>query len=216
MASQPTLPAEEAMTEAELRWIEDEPDGLFPSNQDSNIGQIRKVVTDQIQGLLDMLDMIYENASPATAERYLALWESDLALTPVPSTRTLAERRRIAYAALQRAMFTRARRKQVVESFLGAAIGGDAVALTPSGVPLPADGVPLYSGVQDVTSVYSITEDVSNFEYTVTISNEISPDEAGLARELARITPAGINFTIVYSAVVTRSSVVTWAEFEVI
>jgi hypothetical protein len=86
-----------------------------------------------------------------------------------------------------------------VENYIGATFGTP-VSFSPTGIPMSASGVPLYSGATSVTAAYKIIEDIPNFTYTVRILNTITVS-SGLQRELARITPAGITFSIVYVAV---------------
>jgi len=215
MTVQPILPPETAFTEAELNFISLQPYGLWPENQDSNFGQIRRVLTDPVQDNINRLDIIHENIFIVTAEEYLGLWEQQLGLISNPAGRSLAERRSVALGRLRGGPFTRPWRKQIIESFLVTAIGGDAIALTVSGVAIPIEGIPLYAGVIDLSLAYYITEEIEDFHYTIHIDTAITPDEEALRRELTRVTPAGISFDIVYEATPLRTLEVTWAEMEV-
>lgn len=83
----------------------------------------------------------------------------------------------------------------IVEDFITDTFGSP-VAFDPTGVPLSSDGVPLYGEYGDVSTMYTITEDVENFSYTVNVIPSVDIDQAGLERELAYFTPSGISFTI--------------------
>jgi hypothetical protein len=212
MTIQPTLPPESLLTEAERQFISYQPYGLWPENQDSNVGVIRSVLTAWVQDCIDRLDIIHENMFIGTAEEYLYLWEQMLDLTPNPPLKTIGERRQVVLNRLRVGAFTRTWRKEIVESFLLEAIGGDSITLTAAGVPLVAAGVPLYSGIQSLEGYYIITEQITDFHYTIEIDNAITPDEPALSRELTRVTPAGITFSIIYAALPLRAVEVTWAE----
>jgi hypothetical protein len=58
-------------------------------------------------------------------------------------------------------------------------------------------GVTLYSGASSAAGLYSITENVEDFGYTVSIDSSVGVNILVLTRELERITPAGIHFLIV-------------------
>jgi len=195
-----TLPPEGQYTEAELRWIEDEPAGLLPSDQTSLWGQARKVFADYIQGnLLDELTRIVANMDPSTCdEDGIENWEIELGI-PVDKSKSLAARRAFVQARRQKGAFTRTRRRLIVESFI-LATQGDPITFGTFGVPFTDDGIPFYAGEFDLDGTYEIIEDVPNFTYDVRILNTIAVDEAGLHRELYRVTPAPIddNFSITF------------------
>jgi hypothetical protein len=94
-----------------------------------------------------------------------------------------------------------------VENYIGATFGTPA-SLSPSGLPLSAGGIPLFSDVGSVKAAYKIVENVAGFSYAVRIVNTITV-ASGMARELARVTPAGITFSIVSVADPFTSGVLT-------
>lgn len=193
---QPTLPAEVAYTEAELNFWDESPPGLFPDNQDSNFGFIiRKVFSDRMQEVIDQIETLYQERFVSGSEIFLDRWEADLGLPIAPTGKTIVERQSIALGRVQTGPFTRPRVKSVIESYLQATFG-EAVALTPEGVPLVPAGIPLYGEFAPVTALYRVYEDIRNFTYEVRIKNTSTPDIASMTRELQRITPAGIQFTI--------------------
>lgn len=198
MPLQPTLPAEGTYTEVEKDFIDLQPPGLWPENQDSNFGQVRKVITDIVQECVDEINHLSAEAYIATADEYLGLWEEIVHVPISPAGKTTTERRTIAGPRLHYGAFTRTRRREIVESFIIATFG-ESVALTSSGVELTSGGVPLYSGTFSLTGTYNIVEDVENFSYDVRILDTVTVDADALEKELERITPAGISFTITFT-----------------
>jgi hypothetical protein len=192
---QPTLPPEGVYGEVEQDFIDLQPPGLWPENQDSNFGQVRKVVTDVIQDCVDEINDLSLEAFVATADDYLSWWEEIVRVPIAPAGKTLTERRTVAGARLHYGAFTRARLRQIVESFLLPTFG-EAVTLTSGGVALTGGGVPLYSGATDMTGAYRIYEDVRNYAYEVWIKNTFSPNVSALLKEFQRVTPAGITVTV--------------------
>lgn len=194
MALQPTLPAEAAYTDAEIAFIDLSPPGLWPDNQDSNFGQFRRVVTDITQACIDKVDRLSDEMFIATAVDYLSLWEEMTGIPVAPVGKTDADRRVILTPQVRYGPFTRARLKAMVEKYLVLTFGA-AASFTPSGIPLTAGGVPLFSGVSSLTGAYRIYEDVRNFSYEVWVVSSLTPDIASLTKELNRVTPAGITVT---------------------
>lgn len=193
--AQPILPAEGAYSEIEKNFIENSPAGLWPENQDSNFGQLRKVLLEPLQECSDKLTSLNLERFASTAENYLSLWEQDLHIPVAPAGKTAQERRDIIAAKLIYGPFTRMRRAALIESFLSTTFGA-AVSLTPEGVPLDAGGIPLFSGETDLIGAYRVYEDIEDFSYELWIKNTITPDLDALERELRRITPSGHSFTI--------------------
>lgn len=233
------LPPEETYGDIELDLIDNEPPGLFPEGQDSYWGQVRKVFADYLQEqIADMLAIWYNNLDPRTVDSNdIANWESMFGLLS-DTTKGLAERRGLVLARLNYGVFTRTQRQSIIESFLAPTFG-DAPALSPSGLPLTLTGIPLYSGIFSTVGAYTITENIPDFSYTVTVNAAI--DAQALVRALQRYTPAGINFTVTVNGQVftsyaksgggvqtmkgggsknytstssVRQAVVTWAELE--
>jgi hypothetical protein len=190
---QPTLPAEGVYTESERLFIAEEPLGLFPGNQNSNWGLLRGVLTDEIEIIVGQLNALFNEMFIETSSALLTNWEEQAGIPNGSGfddghRRTSIESRRI------RAPFTRTRRKELVERYIGDTFGTPA-SFDGSGISL-VGGIPLHSTTGVVTSFYSIIEDVENFSYEVQISNSVDPDITGLTRELAWMTPAHISFTI--------------------
>lgn len=193
---QPTLPAEGVFTDAEIAFIEDSPPGLFPENQNSNFGLlIRKIFADKIQQLIGQQLTLYNERFVASALDFLDQWELEVGLPVAPTGFTTAQRRSIILGRIRVGLFTRARRDEIVKAFVQATLG-DAIALTPAGVPLVAAGVPIYSGLTSLAGAYTITEDIPGFGFTISVASGVSLDQVALARELDRVVPAGIHYTI--------------------
>jgi hypothetical protein len=193
---QPTLPAEGVFTDAELAFMEDSPPGLYPENQDSNFGFIiRKLFSDRVQELIGQQATLYAERFPNTANAYLDEWERAVGLPANPSTLTLGQRRQGVENRLKKGWFTRSRVREIVESFLTPTFG-DPIMLSPAGVPFSSGGIPLYSGESSLVGLYRVYERIPANAYDVWIKNTVTPDIVGLTRELTRITPSGISFTI--------------------
>jgi hypothetical protein len=198
---QPVLPLPVPFTEAEKNLADEEPPSLFPDNQNSNWGFLRKIFADKIQEISDQIGTLYQERFPLSSQLYLDKWEYEVGLPSPSSSLSTAQRRQAIVSRLNTGLFTRTRRKLIVENYL-AATYGDAIQLTPSGVALVPAGVPIYSGLTaGVGTLYTITEDIPNFHYTVTINPAVTPDLVNMTRELERITPSGISFDIVQSGV---------------
>jgi hypothetical protein len=190
-----TLPEETALSDLEREFMENEPPGLFPSNQDSYWGQIRKIIGDKLQEVADLLALYYMNQSALTVnEDDMREWEEMLDI-PIQPDANLEQRRKFVLSRLNYGEFTRTRRRVIVETFIIATFGF-ALSLTPEGLSLTGDGLSLYSGEFDLTGTYNIVEDVENFTYDVRILDTVDVDQIGLSRELTRYTPGGLLFTI--------------------
>lgn len=197
---QPTLPEEVAFTDAEYAFMEEEPPGLFPQNQDSNFGWIaRKVFTDVIQSMIDLQIHLYNERFPETSYEYLDEWEKMMGLPTSPSGVSLRQRRSDVLVRLDRGPFTNKKRRDIVEKYIFATFGAP-ILLLPEGVPLVAAGTPIYGEQStNITDLYRIAQDVPGYYYVVEILSSITP-AAGMERELRRITPAGIDFSIAFVA----------------
>lgn len=192
---QPTLPAEGVYTDLERLFIEEQPKNLWPTNQNSNLGVLRKTLTGKGQEAVDDLVALMQELFIATSTNYLGLWESQLGI-PRNTQFSSQERRAIISARFHKGPFTRTRRKQVVESHITVAFG-EAPTFTPAGIPITAGGIPLLAeGSGSITSFYTIVEDIPNFSYQIQVDNNIGVDQVSLIRELRRITPAGITFSV--------------------
>jgi hypothetical protein len=197
MTNHPTLPAEGAYGELEQHFINSSPEGLWPENQDSNFGQWRKVFTDIAQEKADELSVLNDEIFVDTASRYLSLWEEQMDVPIAVAGKTDANRRATIRPRLIYGPFSRLRRQAAIESFLLDVISGGSPATFGSlGIPIDASGIPLFSGVTSLVGVYRVYEDVQNFSYKVWIRSDVTPDMNGLTRELKRMTPAHMSFTI--------------------
>jgi hypothetical protein len=193
---QPTLPVEGEFSDAEIAFIEDSPPGLFPENQDSNFGYIiRKGFTDEIQILSTQQQTIYNERFVATSQTYLSMWELEVGLPVAPTNLTIPQRRNTILSHLRKGPFTRSRRAATVENFITATFG-ESASFGTGGIVLVSAGVPLYSGLTSLTNTYQVVENIAGYSYDVRILNSITVDQVALIRELTRITPAGISFTI--------------------
>jgi hypothetical protein len=192
---QPTiiLPSGIVVTDAEDNFIDETPPNVFPENQDSNWGYKRKVFSDKVQEAIDQLDTIYVERFIDTSTDFLDEWEEQMLIPYAPNS-TLTFRRNIIHSRLIKGAFTRPRRNEIIEHFLFT--GGAATQLTPDGVTLDAAGTTLYGESGNISSLYRVYENPTNFSYEVWIVSSYTPDIAGLTRELTRLTPAGITFTI--------------------
>lgn len=188
-----------AFTEAEANYADEEPPGLFPDNQNSNWGLRRKVFSDQMQQVVAQLAVLYQEIFSQTSDTYIDRWEQDLGIPVAVAGKTLDDRRRIILSRIRVGPFTRTARREIVESYIYATFG-ETVSLTPSGVPLTSGGVSLYGETSSVAALYNIVEDIPNFSYQVRIKDTVTEDTVGLTRDLARVTPAHISFTIVHVA----------------
>lgn len=193
--NQPTPPVEGAYNEIEQLIDAEQPLGLWPHNQNSNYGMVRKVLADHIQSAVDTLSDLYDETFVDTSLGYLGRWERELRL-PVGTAFSAAHRRTLAHSRRSISPFTDFRRKDIVERFLLDTLGGTATSITASGIPIVVGGITLFSGAVSLVGLYRIYENVPNFSYSVRIKNSVTPDIAGLLRELTHITPAGISFAV--------------------
>lgn len=196
MSLQPTLPPEGQFSDLELVFIEESPPRLWPENQDSNFGALRKVLTDPLQEAADLIAQLFSEMFVATTVVYFSRWEDEFDLPQARHNQIVENRRFWLKNRAIRSPFTRTRRKNLVEQAIIETFGA-AVALTPDGVPIPPEGIPLYSGEFDVHHLYRIDEQVEIFHYTIHIKEDIAVDMNALPRELEWMTPSGITFEII-------------------
>jgi hypothetical protein len=201
---QPPLPPEEEWSDAERNFLDESPPGFFPENQDSNLGLIRKLFSDRTQEAADQLTLIFSEKFVQSAVAFLDEWERQMGLSIAPSGLATLDRRTRLLGRVRKGPFTRTRRRQIVEEFIKATFG-EVLTFGPEGLTIGA-GLTLHSPPGDVSSLYTIVENITGFSYTVTIDTSITVDAAGLQRELERITPAHISFTLTTGAVSTATS----------
>lgn len=194
---QPALPAESFLSDLEKYFIDQQPINLWPVNQNSNFGLIRKLILDEMQEALTLLDELSNESFVSTASGYLGRWEVELGLPVGQGGRTDAQRRRTLESRLAIGPFTHARRNALIEAAIGDTFG-EVPQFTAGGIPFGAGGIAFHSGIGDFTGTYAIKEDIENFSYEVRIRNDITLDEDWLRRELTWMTPGGISYTIVY------------------
>jgi hypothetical protein len=198
--SELTISPEGVYTDIEHDFIENEPPGLLPGGQDSTWGQIRSVYAAYLQVLADMMTKWYGNLDPSTVSSDdIPEWEYMLNLPQSNTTLSDTARRNNVVARFEVGPFTRTRRRQIVEAFITQTFG-QAIVFTPDGIPFVSAGIPFYADIGSLTGTYNIVENIPAFSYQVRILNTVTVDQAGLTRELARITPAGIIFTILSTA----------------
>lgn len=195
MPLQPAILPEGPYTDVERHFIELSPDGLWPENQDSNFGQFRKVLTDILQECVDEIDSLGDERFIDSATRYLSLWEEELAVPVATAGKTDQQRRAILVPRIQYGPFTSAKARAVVESYLGATFG-EAASFGAGGITLTVGGVPLYAGITDLAGLFRIYWNPRTFSYEVWVISTITPDTSNMTKELTRLTPAGITFTI--------------------
>jgi len=194
--NQPTLPPEVPFTQAELVFMDESPPGLFPENQNSNFGYIiRKIFSDVAQDIANWQDTLYNEHFVDTASLFLDQWEIEVGLPPNPAGSSTALRRQSVLARLQRGPFTRSRRDAAIASAIETTFGNP-IQLIPEGVPVTSAGIPIYGEASNVATLFEVYENQPNFSYEVWIASTSTPDIATLNRQLKRITPAGISFTI--------------------
>ena len=143
--NQPHLPAEGAWSDAEIDFLESEPPGIFPQNQDSNFGLFRNLFTDRIQELITQQDTLYNERFVSTSTQYLDEWEIQEHVPSNPSGIDVGTRQNIVLQRVRKGPFTKTLRRSIVEDYITATFGTP-VAFDPSGVAQSASGVPLYAG----------------------------------------------------------------------
>ena len=196
---QPILPPEDQWSDAERTFIEESPPEFFPDNQDSNVGLLRRIFSEQSQEEITQLEIIFFERFVQSAVTFLDEWEKQMGLPVAPGGLATVDRRARLLSRVRKGRFTRTQRRQVVEEFIQATFGA-VPTFGPEGITI-GTGIVLHSEPADVAGLYDITEDIPNFTYTVTIAGSVTVDTAGLTRELQRLTPAHINFSLVSGTV---------------
>jgi len=141
---QPTLPPEGNYSELELAWIEEQ-QPIFPTNQDSNYGAHRAVICGFLQEVADQEQALFSNRFIDTAEEWLGEWEEMFGI-PRDQAIDLDRRRATVKGRMQKGLFTRAKREQVIRNVIASTFG-PAATLTPEGLTLDATGISLFSGL---------------------------------------------------------------------
>jgi hypothetical protein len=144
------------MTDLERSFYENEPPGLFPQNQDSYWGQLRKVLSDKLQEIADKLATFYLNQSAKTVDANdISEWETMLGIPVAGTGASLAARRTFVVARLERGPFTKTRVKSMVEFFIASTMG-TSLSLTADGLSLDAAGLSLLDELTSLAGLYSI------------------------------------------------------------
>jgi uncharacterized protein YmfQ (DUF2313 family) len=196
---QPTLPPEKPFTDLEEMFVQESPPGLWPENQNSNFGVLRKTLTDLLQDSVDELDQLFNEMFANTAVQYLSRWESEYGI-PVAPSKLSYQRQTFVLQRLRKGAFTRANRNRIIEDYIRMLqSGGTPITLTSPGVEMVAGGVPVYAEgvVGSAPTLYTIVETPTNFSYQVRIKNTVTIDIDYLNRELQHFTPSGITWTVV-------------------
>lgn len=200
MLHQPQLPAEQEFYPLEELFIAESPPNLWPTNQNSNFGSVRRVFCGELQAGVDILTALFLERFVATASGYLSRYERELGLPINPVGLTVQMRRTRIARRMSVGTFTRTARREIVESFIEEVQSlGAPTELLPPGIALTGGGVTLYNEgvIGSIDQYYTITEYVTEFRYTVTIDSDVAIDQEALQRDLEHFTPAGINFNIV-------------------
>lgn len=194
----PTLPAETTYSDIERNLIENEPPGMFPEDQNSYWGQMRKVFADYLQAnAVDLFTAWYNNLDPRNVDANdIAEWEQRVGVPGDRSGLTLVARRTFVQNRLVVGGFSRKLINQIIEGFITATFG-TSTSFDPTGISIDAGGITLFSGVTgDPKTMYRVYFDYMNRTYYVRILNTLGEDLSGLTRELKRITPAGWTLNI--------------------
>lgn len=177
--SLPVIPPEGLYGDIEHDFIENEPPGLFPTDQNSYWGQARKVFTDHLQVLADKFSQWYLNLDPATTNvDDMPEWEYMLGI-PDGTGKITEARRSFIQARLERGPFTRARRRKIVESFISATFG-EAITFDAFGVPFTAGGIPFFSGADSLVGAYVILDN-SPYNRNLIANGSIETNTTGWA-----------------------------------
>jgi hypothetical protein len=197
--TQPTLPAEGAYSDSELLFISEEPKRLFPANQNSNFGLLRKALTSEPQDVINILNDLYTQMFVETAtgaNGYLGRWETQVGIPKAPTGATDAQRRVWINLRRQVGPFTTQRVDDIIESFLITSVGGTSTPILPGGITIDAGGITLYGEGGSKQSQYRVYYDPRTYSYQVWIVSSSAPDLTALSRKLTALTPAGMSFTI--------------------
>jgi hypothetical protein len=185
---QPILPAEGTFTEIEDLFRSEEPPGLFPVNQDSNFGTLRRVITDPLQDATDAVAMLYNNLFVATSDELLASWENQFGLPDMTGILSVADRRIRIQSRRERGPFTKTRVKNLIERYIQATFGAP-IEFTAAGIPFDSGGIPFHAAAADVSTLYRVYWNPRNYSFEIYIVNTVTPDLQSLNREITRISP---------------------------
>lgn len=193
---QPTLPPEEAPSDAEYNFLIESPPRFFPQNQDSNWGLKRKIFSGEMQQIIDQQNVIYAERFPMTSSLFLDEWEYMLGLPMSPSGKTIQDRRNAVITRLRGGPFSRIMRRTIVEGYLIVLAFGDPILLLPPGVGFDGTGLPLFGEAGLVKDMYRIYEDRQRFAYKVKIDSDFTPDTVALTRDLKFFSYGGLTVNV--------------------
>jgi hypothetical protein len=208
----------ESLSDAEKMFIQESPPGLWPENQDSNFGMLRKVITGFIQDEADLVNELFVELFIETAHGYLARWEKEYGLPVSPPVYDEMFRRLLLLFRARKQPFTRTARAQIIETVIRGAhtfsleLVYDGIPFTVEGLlfidedgglpdfiygtQIPPEGLVLDGSGITMEASYYVTENIPAYSYHVGIRNDFAPDIDLMTRELAHITPAGISFDV--------------------
>lgn len=189
----PTIPAETFYTDIERDVIENEPPGMFPEDQNSYWGQMRKLFSDYMQAnAVDLFTAWYNNLDPRNVDANdINEWEARVGVPGNRSALALTARRTFVQNRLVVGAFGRPLINAIIENFITATFGAS-TSFGTGGITLDSGGVSLLSGLGgDPKTMYRVYFDYMNHAYYVRVLNTVGVDLGGLTRELQRITPAG-------------------------
>lgn len=186
--AQPVMPAEGVYTDIEELFISEQPPGLFPENQNSNFGTLRRVLTEPLQDAADQLTLMFNELFIDTSSAFLSRWETEMDLPDSTGVLSDTDRRSRILARRERGAFTRSRLRRLIERHISATFGEPPL-FSGAGLPFGAGGIVLHAEFAPVTTLYRIYEDFRNFSFEVWIKNTVTPDLSSLNREITRISP---------------------------
>lgn len=202
-------PPVELPGEVEESWIALEPHWMFLLDQRGSLwAKMRGIFSDYLQQMPDALNRWWLGMDMAHIvvdgddDSDLRHWEEMLGI-PVNPVWTPELRRTLLQIRWFKGPFTRTRRNQIIELFLAAfaATSSDMpIEFGLSGMPFDVGGTAFGVEASALTGTYNVIEDIPDFSYEVRILDTYYTngfDDTDLARELDRITPAPITFTIV-------------------
>src|SRR3954452_10281891 len=115
--TQPILPEEGVKTDMEELFISEQPVNLFPTNQNSNFGLLRSLITTVFQDAMDLLMFLSNETFIASSMDYLSRWELEMGLPQELDGMSIELRRIFLLNRRSIAPFTRTRRRLLVELF---------------------------------------------------------------------------------------------------
>ena len=191
--NQPPLPPEGTFSEIEKLIIDDSPANLWPENQNSNFGALRKVLSGPMQESSDVVTELFNEFFVITANKHLYRHEYQYGL-PDGTGLSIDLRRANILGRARKTIFSRTRLDAMITAAIQATYGSSPQ-FSPEGIPIDAGGIILLADPADVSTLFRVYENQMNFSYEVWIHSSVTPAST-LLREIQRITPAGITVTL--------------------